>query len=281
MAYTPTVWKDRVVEKPRTYVMQDNGDGTITLIPEPGTIYEPGTPVNAPNMNKIENGLQAAASTADGAASAISAHSARTDNPHGVTKAQVGLGSVQNYGVASQAQAEAGTDNASYMTPLRTKQYVDTRLQNNLRFRLNNGLPEYYDGSGWKPVGFDPRSMTLNMINGESQINLSAGTSMDIFVVNGSGILTELQWVFSGSTTINMNVVADGVEKPLHVNSNGSALRPTFTGESIVFASQTGTPKIQFTNLQFKFNSSLILRVKNSGANPANAWVLFNGGYYS
>ena len=79
-------------------------------------------------------------------------HAARNDNPHSVTKGQVGLGNVQNYGVASQAQAEAGTDNASYMTPLRTKQYVDTRLQNNLRFRLINGLPEYYDGSGWKPV---------------------------------------------------------------------------------------------------------------------------------
>ena len=217
---------------------------------------------------------------------AAAAHIARTDNPHAVTKAQVGLGSVDNFPTASQAEAEAGTAANRFMTPQRTKQYVDTRLLNNLRFRLNNGLPEYYDGSGWKPVGFDPRSMTLNMINGSSAINLSAGTSMDIFVVNGSGILTELQWIFQSSISghaqrLHMNVVADGVEKPLNFNSGGEAFRPSFSGHRSVSMSYTGEAKIQFTNLQFKFNSSLILRVKNLSADPVSATVFFNGGYYS
>ena len=57
MSYTPTVWKDRVVEKPRTFTMQDNGDGTITLMPAPGTVVQEGTPVNATNLNNIEQGL--------------------------------------------------------------------------------------------------------------------------------------------------------------------------------------------------------------------------------
>lgn len=57
MAYTKTNWKDRAVERPRTYRMQNNPDGTVTLIPMPGTVYEPGTPVNAPNLNKIEQGI--------------------------------------------------------------------------------------------------------------------------------------------------------------------------------------------------------------------------------
>lgn len=57
MAYQKTNWKDRAVERPRTYRMQQNPDGTVTLIPEPGTVYEAGTPVNAPNMNKIEQGI--------------------------------------------------------------------------------------------------------------------------------------------------------------------------------------------------------------------------------
>ncbi|MBD2861592.1 pyocin knob domain-containing protein [Paenibacillus oceani] len=60
MAYTPITWKDRAVEKPRTYTIQDNGDGTVTLIPAPGTVYEGGTPVNAGNMNHIEQGIAAA-----------------------------------------------------------------------------------------------------------------------------------------------------------------------------------------------------------------------------
>lgn len=49
------IWKDRVVEKPRTFNVQNNADGTITLIPAPGQIVEPGTPVNATNLNGLED----------------------------------------------------------------------------------------------------------------------------------------------------------------------------------------------------------------------------------
>ena len=58
MAYEPTVWKDRVVERPRTFNIQNNPDGTVTLVPAPGVIVESGTPVNAVNLNKLEQGLK-------------------------------------------------------------------------------------------------------------------------------------------------------------------------------------------------------------------------------
>lgn len=58
MAYQKTVWKDQDVENPRTYVMRDNGDDTVTLLDAFGTVTELGTPVNAANMNKIENGIE-------------------------------------------------------------------------------------------------------------------------------------------------------------------------------------------------------------------------------
>ena len=57
MAYQKTVWKDQDVENPRTYVLRDNGDDTTTLLDAFGTVTELGTPVNAANMNKIENGI--------------------------------------------------------------------------------------------------------------------------------------------------------------------------------------------------------------------------------
>lgn len=57
MAYEPTVWKNREVERPRTFTMQNNDDGTITLIPAEGTVNEQGTPIVAENLNKIENEL--------------------------------------------------------------------------------------------------------------------------------------------------------------------------------------------------------------------------------
>lgn len=57
MAYTKTVWKDKVVEKPNTYSVVNNPDGTITLTPSTGTVVEAGTPLSATNMNKIEDRL--------------------------------------------------------------------------------------------------------------------------------------------------------------------------------------------------------------------------------
>lgn len=57
MAYTKTEWKDQNVENPRTYSVIDNGDSTVTLMDAFGTVTERGTPVNAENMNKIENGI--------------------------------------------------------------------------------------------------------------------------------------------------------------------------------------------------------------------------------
>lgn len=50
----------------------------------------------------------------------LQAHINDTTNPHHTTAAQVGLGNVQNYGIASTAGAQAGTDTASYMTPALT-----------------------------------------------------------------------------------------------------------------------------------------------------------------
>lgn len=47
-------FKDRIVEYPNRYKMVTNGDGTITLTPEPGVIVEPGTPLNAGNMKALE-----------------------------------------------------------------------------------------------------------------------------------------------------------------------------------------------------------------------------------
>lgn len=58
---------------------------------------------------------------------ALQAHMDDKDNPHQTTKAQVGLGSVKNYPIASRTQAVLGRDHSSYMTPLRTKEAIDVQ----------------------------------------------------------------------------------------------------------------------------------------------------------
>ncbi|MBE1554814.1 hypothetical protein [Sporosarcina limicola] len=80
MAYIPTDWKNREVERPRTFTIQDNPDGTKTLIPAEGVISEPGTPIMATNMNNIEGELVI-----------LDAHLRDTNNPHKVTSFQVNV----------------------------------------------------------------------------------------------------------------------------------------------------------------------------------------------
>jgi len=57
MPYIKKNWQDRIVQNPLTYTQKNNGDGTITLTPAPGTVTQPGTPVNATAMNNIEQGI--------------------------------------------------------------------------------------------------------------------------------------------------------------------------------------------------------------------------------
>lgn len=48
------IWKDRIVQYVRRFTQQNNADGTITLIPAPGTVTQEGTPVNAAMLNAME-----------------------------------------------------------------------------------------------------------------------------------------------------------------------------------------------------------------------------------
>jgi len=61
---------------------------------------------------------------------ALNNHMSDANNPHAVTKAQVGLGNVQNYALSSQAEAEAGSSNARYMTPLRVREAIEAIVAN-------------------------------------------------------------------------------------------------------------------------------------------------------
>lgn len=63
MAYRKTTWVDQNVERPKTYEFTNNSDGSTTLIESFGNVVTLGTPVNAANMNHIEDGIEAAAIT--------------------------------------------------------------------------------------------------------------------------------------------------------------------------------------------------------------------------
>lgn len=67
---------------------------------------------------------------------ALTAHTNNTNNPHQTTKDQIVLFNVQNYGISTAQQAQDGTDNASYMTPLRVKQAVAAQANTGLANHL-------------------------------------------------------------------------------------------------------------------------------------------------
>ena len=55
-------------------------------------------------------------------------HVKNKQNPHSVTKTQIGLGNVQNYEIATSAQAKAGTATNVYMTPKLTQENFDSNM---------------------------------------------------------------------------------------------------------------------------------------------------------
>lgn len=104
----------------------------------------------------------------------LNAHIADKANPHNTTKAQVGLGSVQNYPMASAAEAVAGTAADRYMSPARTWDLLWNRLQayvprsdvayggggwnsivNKIPFIQSNGVMEFGKYQDWHDNGND------------------------------------------------------------------------------------------------------------------------------
>lgn len=55
----------------------------------------------------------------------VTDHIMDNNNPHGVTKAQVGLDQVQNFGIATEAEAQDATAVNKYMTPLAVRQAIN------------------------------------------------------------------------------------------------------------------------------------------------------------
>lgn len=65
MAYTKTLWQDRVVATPNKYTKLGETSTEVTLVAAPGTVTQAGTPITAGVMNKIEQGIVDAYAVAD------------------------------------------------------------------------------------------------------------------------------------------------------------------------------------------------------------------------
>lgn len=80
-----------------------------------------GAVVTDNRMNHMESGI------GDNDAN-LASHLADKNNPHKVTAAQVGLGNVQNFGLATEDEAKQGISNAKYMTPSLTQAVLSANI---------------------------------------------------------------------------------------------------------------------------------------------------------
>ena len=173
--------------------------------------------------------IRDAAGRAKVTAPATSDDIARLDS---ITKAQAGLGSVDNYGTATQVEAESGMTANKFMTPQRTKQYVDKRLLNNISWRINNGHPEWSNDAGatWKGVGDDMgKYPNMHIVAGLPPTSLTAVVS----VTNKAGYLDRAAMAYSNVTGngLRLRVTIDGVvvfDNTFNI-STGSLLSGVFT----------------------------------------------------
>ena len=238
---------------------------------------------------------------------AITQHMNNTNNPHNVTKEDVELGSVQNYGLATQAEATAGTSNAKYMTPLRTKETVTALAPsmdefNALDTRALKKLAVYVDGqidpnttleavilTGHynRPVDFGSFAYIITIFYGD--VSTTNNRMQVAFTYNsGGGVMTRYYsggswtaWGGLGNTaqlsTSNKTSVVAAINELFQSVSSGKALvANAITGKGV-----TTSPTAEFATMAS--NIGKIATGKNfasgSYTNPTNRTQVVNLGF--
>lgn len=175
--YVKTIWKNREVEKPKTFTLVNNPDGTITLIPAEGTIIEAGTAIIAATMNKMEDGIEAAQAAAD--AAQTTANTANT-------------------GQAGKL-ALAGGDMSGL---LKLKNYAEKRV--NVPAALGSVNLDMASGNTFWVVMAG--AITLSVVNAPLATNDVSSLTINISNGPGSAITFPANWYWSGGIVPNLAV---------------------------------------------------------------------------
>lgn len=143
MAYDKQIWKSYDTSKSEEENIQNGAVGT------------------AERLNHMESGIEATDQLAD-------KHIKDKSNPHSTTATQVGLGSVSNYGIATTAEATAGTVNNKYMTPFLVSEALKSTKETLNKAQMSK--------------------VTAN--NGQAFMTITNATLLDSFVNQGPGFYT-------------------------------------------------------------------------------------------
>lgn len=185
--------------------------------------------------------------TEDGAAAKVKAHADQKTNPHGVTKAQVGLGSVLNYPIATQAQAEAGNHTTSYMTPQRTKEAIQvlatSDVVNTIARKSANDLPRTY-----------PMGVTTFSNANDNSWPTTYGTVVTIRNADNSTLQYHIRWNNVGSTmrVRSSRDIENAWQDWVEIETvAGAEAKISKAIEDYAIVAKDGTPKINLTSGDF------------------------------
>lgn len=164
------------------------------------------------------------------AANLVDAHAALTNNPHSVTKTQVGLSSVQDYGIATQAEAEAGASNLKYMTPLRTSQAISAlafgvinnwiKSTANARLRFGDSVRLEFGTGGDLQIYADGTKAYIDMLStGVDRLDFRDGTAVRAYLERSTGRFWATDWGVGSDVTIKKDFepIVDGLIKVLQL----------------------------------------------------------------
>lgn len=160
--------------------------------------------------------LSTAAIIDDRVNTTIIPHVNNVNNPHQVTKSQVGLSNVENFGIATTQIAIIGVDNTFYMTPLRTRQAIDGLFGDTLINHVNQRS--------------NPHDVTAAQIGLGLVANLGLASVEDAIAGNGdSGYMTprlvaEAISNLAGGTQASSNLLVD-----LHIADRNNPHQVTAT----------------------------------------------------
>lgn len=217
--------------------------------------------------NVFMTALRVKEAIAEFAGKPLTAHIADKNNPHSTTKNQVGLGSVDNYATASQADAEAGTANNLFMTPLRTAQAIAKQAGELLATHI---------GDKTNPHGVTKNQVGLGSVDNfatASQLEAEAGTASNLFMTP----LRTAQAIAKQAGTMLSNHIAD--------KNNPHAVTKTQVGLGSVdnFATATQAQAVAGTanNLFMTPLRAAELIANRLGSYVPRTWVSNGGGWSS
>lgn len=217
---------------------------------------ENGAVVTDSRMNHMEDGIEVNSN-------AVENHIANKLNPHSVTKNQVGLGNVQNFGLATEDEAKQGASNAKYMTPSLTQAVLSANI---------NSIA--YANSADGTDGFTVAYPDLNLLDGTKDFSgdwgnvgpwYKNGTYNGLTVMSfntgwNAGLVKSFTIPSDGTYSMSMLVkVKTGSIGQFVIESTGKPaylIDVTDTGGKFVTQSYTGTfTSGQTILMYFRFNN--------------------------